>query len=121
VLKTLVLTTTGTLRHELLTFLRSVPNLSLLDSGDGRVPVSLAERPDLVVLDASLPGVSSEALLQELRSRLPGTRCILLVGSPSQMAEAVAAGADRVLLVGFSAAEFFQILKEIEEDKDAYS
>jgi hypothetical protein len=37
------------------------------------------------------------------------------------MAEAVAAGADRVLLVGFSAAEFFQILKEIEEDKDAYS
>jgi hypothetical protein len=37
------------------------------------------------------------------------------------MAEAVAAGADRVLLVGFSAAEFFQILRGIEENKDANS
>jgi len=121
VLKTLVLATPGTLCHELLTFLRSVPNLALLDSGDGRLPAFLPERPDLVVLDASLPGASGIELLQALRRRIPGTRCILMVGSPSQMAEAVAAGADRVLLVGFSAAEFFQILEELQEDKDANS
>ncbi len=120
-LKTLVLATTGTLRHELLTFLRSVPNLTLMSPEDGRLPAFLPERPDLVVLDASPPGAGSRDLLQALWSRLPDARCILLVGSPSQMVEASAAGADRVLLVGFSAAEFFQTLRGIEENKDANS
>jgi DNA-binding NarL/FixJ family response regulator len=118
VLTTLVLATDGSPRHELHSFLKSIPDLRLLEtSGDG-LPLGQAP-PDLIVLDASTPGPDDRAFLRELATRLPTARCVVLVGSPGQVKAALAAGADRVLLAGFSAAEFFQTLKELSwEEKD---
>lgn len=103
----LVIATTGEPRHELLSFLRAVPSLNLLS------PQIDEGLPDLVVLDASEPSPDDAALLRRLRTRMPTAHSIALVSSPRQMAEMREAGADRVLLAGFSAAEFFQALDDL--------
>jgi len=54
-----------------------------------------AERPDLVVLDLSLPGMSGIELLAALRERYPDLPCLMLSGyhEPHYVQRARAAGA----------------------------
>lgn len=112
-LKALLMTMDGEPRPELLLFLKSVPGLALLN-GSRPIP-SLADRPapELVIIDASAPGSDGATLLRELRRQLPTVRFLVLVGSLGQSSSALANGADRVLLTGFSTAEFFEALNEL--------
>lgn len=57
-----------------------------------RVP---ALRPDVVVLDVRLPDGNGVELCRELRSRLPGTACLMLTSFPDEQAvvDALLAGA----------------------------
>lgn len=110
-LTTLLLTTGGDPRPELLLFLKSAPGLELLDGLSE--PRTTGPMPDLVILDASTPGPNDGALLRELRSQLPGVRFLVLISSLAQSEPVLATGADRVLLTGFSTAEFFQVLNEL--------
>ena len=116
-LKTLVLAAAGTVRHELLSFLRSVPELMLVDVSDGGLGSCHSPCVDLVILDAGMPNCEAGELLREVRARLPSSRCIVLVRSPRQTAEIMANGADRVLLAGFPATEFFKTLEFLIEDE----
>lgn len=114
-LKTLVVTAAGAPRPELISFLRSIPGVELLEPPDGGFPLYLTEIPDLVVLDNTVTGSGCRELLAEVSSRIPGACCVALVSSSRQMVEALTSGADRVLLGGFSAAEFLQTLEEVLE------
>lgn len=61
------------------------------------------DRPDVVITDLRLPGASGLELLLEVRSRLPGTRTILMSGAAdvAALALAVERGVDAVLLKPF--------------------
>jgi DNA-binding NarL/FixJ family response regulator len=48
--------------------------------GAGAVEVSVAQRPDVVVLDLAMPVMDGMAALGELRQRLPGTRVVVCTG-----------------------------------------
>ena len=90
-----------------------IGGMELLDASAGKLPPPSTHAPDLIIVDASTPTAGVGKLLQEVKDRLPAARCVALVSSLQQSAATLAAGADRVLLAGFSAAEFFQIIHEL--------
>lgn len=63
-----------------------------------------AARPDLVLLDVLLPGVSGVEVIPQLKARLPGVPIIMLtvVDSPEQIVRALEAGACGYILKGGS-------------------
>jgi DNA-binding response OmpR family regulator len=61
--------------------------------------------PDLVLIDAEALGKTTWVLLEQIRAKAPHCRCIALVYSSRQQREALEAGADAVLVKGFSAAQ----------------
>lgn len=67
--------------------------------GAGAVEISMAVRPDLVVLDLAMPVMDGMAALGELRHRLPDTRVVVCTGyDVASVGTAVmAAGAAAVL------------------------
>jgi len=67
--------------------------------GVGAVEVSVAQRPDVVVLDLAMPVMDGMAALAELRQRLPGTRVVVCTGYDVAAARTavMAAGAAAVL------------------------
>jgi hypothetical protein len=67
----------------------------------------------MLIFDVYRPDYDDWAALHAIRSRMPGACCVTFIGSPQQMGGARAAGADRVLLAGFSAAEFFEVLQNL--------
>jgi DNA-binding NarL/FixJ family response regulator len=52
-------------------------------AGDGRTAVDLAGtlRPDVVLMDISMPNLDGFAATEELRERAPGTSVLMLTGS----------------------------------------
>jgi DNA-binding NarL/FixJ family response regulator len=56
----------------------------------------------LVLLDTDLPGSEPCALLRQLKSQWPATRCIALADDVQQQQESEAAGADIALVKGFA-------------------
>jgi len=112
-LTTWVVTPGGSPRPELLAFLKSIPDLELFDAPVGDWPLGSAEfdgsRPiDLLIFDAHAPNFDNWAELWDIKARAPQACCLALLSAPRQMALAQAAGADRVLLTGFSTPEFFK-------------
>lgn len=61
--------------------------------------------PDLVLMDAEALGKTTWVLLEQIRATAPYCRCIALVRSARQRREVLEAGADAVLVKGFSAAQ----------------
>lgn len=55
--------------------------LGFCDNGTEALARCLKDRPDIVVQDIRLPGVSGLDLLQEIRAQLPETRVIVFSGS----------------------------------------
>ncbi|MFP4394520.1 MAG: hypothetical protein ACLFTI_04570 [Anaerolineales bacterium] len=110
---TWVVTPGGRPRPELLAFLKSIPDLELLDAPmiatelDGSRPI------DLLIFDAHAPHFDNWAELRNIKARAPQACCLTLVSAPRQMALAQAAGADHVLLAGFSTPEFFKMLRNL--------
>jgi len=65
-------------------------------------------KPDVVLLDAAIPGGDAFELVTKLAKSLPATKFVLLsvLDNPTYMARAQAAGALHFLLLGFSRREF---------------
>jgi DNA-binding NarL/FixJ family response regulator len=59
-------------------------------------------RPDLVILDSSLPEDELGAMLRRIKEGWPDVRCIVIADSPRQQRAMEAAGADATLVEGFS-------------------
>lgn len=116
-LKTLVLTAAGRPRRELMTFLRSIPGLMLLNAPDGALPSEMdMSTVDLLIFDACAPNGVRWSLLGAARAEMDAMHCIALVNSPQQMAQARAGGADYVLLKGFSTAQFLDALRALRKE-----
>lgn len=116
---TWIVTPDGKPRRELLSFLKSIPDLELLNApGAGLSTDALAadesRSVDLLIFDIHSCDYDNWAEVRDIKAQLPRACCIMLVVSPQQMAGAGAAGADYTLLLGFSAAEFFEMLQGLE-------
>jgi two-component system nitrate/nitrite response regulator NarL len=78
----------GAVRQALTT--RDVEVVAESSSAEDALPVALDLRPDVLLLDVDLPGVSGLRLLEDLVPRLPDTRIVMLSVS-SELTDVVAA------------------------------
>ncbi len=72
--------------------------------GDEALRTAQSVAPDLILLDARLPGIEAAALIDEIRSRPEGARaCIFFIadGGPAGVRAAMEAGADDFLIKPF--------------------
>jgi DNA-binding NarL/FixJ family response regulator len=75
------------------------------------------EHPELVLLDSSACDGPMPDAVNHIRGRWPGARCLVLVGSARQQHVARSAGADGVLLKGFPAGRFFEVVEMLTTEK----
>jgi DNA-binding NarL/FixJ family response regulator len=104
----LLVTGPGSLQNGLLAMMTTIPQIQavLVAEEASRALRMIADhRPALVLLDTMLPGNEAGAVLKEIKTRWPSTRCIILADDVQQQREAKAAGADAVLIKGFPAAK----------------
>ncbi len=74
------------------------PDISVVaeaSSGEEAIPIALETRPELLLLDVHLPGMSGIDVVRELSGRLPDCQIVMLTVSATKMQvmEAIAAGA----------------------------
>ena len=119
-LKTLVLLASNRYRQAQISFLQSVPELDLLEPAEDSQTfwqILYNQHPDLVILDESIFGDPDLALLTRLKRAFPQIACLVFAEKHQHMERASAAGANRVLLRGFSAKEFFHALEGIHQKR----
>lgn len=71
-----------------------------VDNGSHALAAALEHRPQVIVLDISLPGMSGMAVLPLLRASLPGTTIVMLTNHADEeyVEEAFRRGADAYIL-----------------------
>jgi DNA-binding response OmpR family regulator len=75
-----------------------------------------SQRPDLVIVDASLSGQDITEFVRTMRRAWNGVRCLAVADRLGQFQPLLDAGADRVLLKGFSAAELAEAIKQLSNN-----
>lgn len=93
------------------------------EAGSGEEALSLAAtlRPDVVLLDVSMPGTGGVAAAGQLSASLPGVRIMMLTVAedPECLLAALKSGAHGYVLKGVSAAELRRIVASVA-DGEAY-
>jgi two-component system, NarL family, response regulator DesR len=97
-IRTLIAERTSLIRAGLVAFLSSANDIDViaeLQRGDQVVPASLAFRPDVAVLAATLPGADGFAAARALHAELPSCRSLIVAEQrdPAGLRRAVAAHA----------------------------
>jgi len=73
--------------------------------------------PELVLLDSSACDGSISDAVNQIEVKWPEARCLVLVSSVCQQQAARTAGAEGVLLKGFRAAKFFEIVEMLTKER----
>jgi CheY-like chemotaxis protein len=99
VLRTLVVDDSEVIRKAICKILQSLPEVQVVcEASDGSAAVSLARqhKPDLVLMDISMPGTDGLEVTRLIKQVLPKTKIIILSQHRSGIfgMEAIAAGAD---------------------------
>jgi DNA-binding NarL/FixJ family response regulator len=112
----LIAARSGPLRDSLKLFLVTLPRACrVLEVGD---PDELAaalvrNRPELVLVDHDLPADGIESLIHQAGDEASGCRWLVLVDSPEQQQQALAAGADVAMLKGMLARKLFGTIERL--------
>jgi len=69
--------------------------------------------PDLIILNADPPDITSLEIIKKIKLINGYTRCIILVDSIEEIGIALQTGADSAILRGFSSSEFFGVLNKM--------
>jgi DNA-binding NarL/FixJ family response regulator len=92
-------------------------------AGDGQVAVEsvLRLRPDLVLMDITMPHMSGLEALRRIKTELPDTQVVMLTVSDddADLFEAIKSGAQGYLLKSLDASEFFEMLEGLEHGEVA--
>jgi len=105
-------------RKGLAMVLRLEPDFEVVgEAGDGRKAVELARtlRPDLVLLDLVMPGMSGEETAMALRSAVPGVRVLVLTGAELDegLLDMLASGVDGYVLKDIEPDELAQAIRAV--------
>jgi DNA-binding response OmpR family regulator len=76
------------LRHEALMYCRFLASTNVIEAADSSSAERATDVPfDLLVLDAELPGIAAEALLERFSARIEGRRRVVLLtsGPPARL------------------------------------
>lgn len=96
------------------------PSLELVEALDGETGLELARslRPDLILLDLRLPGISGEDVLAQLRGD-PVTADLRVVvisaeARPGETSRVIEAGAERYLVKPVDVEELLAVLESVD-------
>ncbi|MFQ5577155.1 MAG: response regulator [Anaerolineae bacterium] len=91
--------------------------------GDGQAAVeaALRLRPDLVLMDVTMPRMGGLEALQQIKARLPDTQVVMLTVSDDDttLFETIKAGARGYLLKSLNATEFLEMLNGLQRGEAA--
>ena len=115
----LIVSVPGRIYETLQTLLNSLPGLEVQHAVKGHWPSPgyCDQKTDLVLLDCGRPDGELMADLAWIRTNWPLTRCIVLADRACQLQAALSAGADAVLLKGYSIGEFFKTIRYLLKTK----
>ena len=84
-------------------------------AGDEVVPLALATRPDVVLLDVGMPKLDGIECARQLRRLLPRLRIVMLTayGDAASIAEAERAGADGYVLKSVAAVDLAEAIRTV--------
>lgn len=95
------------------------------EAGDGEEALALADehRPDVVVLDVTMPGKTGLEVAKELRDAGTGVRVLILSmhDEPEYVLEAVRAGADGYVLKDVAPSELRAAVTAVREGREYFS
>jgi|SRR5689334_11811015 len=110
-------------RNGLRSLLESQGHEIVAEAANGKQAVALAEqlRPELVLMDVSMPELDGIAATKELAGRHPDVRVVVLTASEHEetLFEAIKAGAQGYLLKNLEAEEFFSLLERARAGEPA--
>lgn len=104
----------GPLRSSLRALMTTVPRIEILaETADPSALLRMGAemRPNVVLLDASLPEEQVRAALRQIRAEWSQTRSIILVEDSHQQRKVRAAGADVALIKGYPAAKLIAAIE----------
>jgi DNA-binding response OmpR family regulator len=90
----------------LMTTMRQVNSVLIAEDAASAMRTAAQHRPALVVLEMNLGMEEARTLLKEVKSRWSVMQCLALADCVEHQQEAESAGADVVLIKGFTAAKF---------------
>ena len=112
----LIVAKPGPLRNSLQALMTTVPQIEILaETTDPSALLRMGAeiQPNIVLLDADLPGEQVWSALQEIKEEWAQTRSIVLVEDSQQQQKAQAAGADVALIKGYPAARLITAIGEL--------
>lgn len=118
---TLIVVRPGPLRDGVEALMASVSQIEIIGkvaAASSALRLVFERRPDLLLLDAGLPGAESWSVLRYCRVEHPGLRCIILADNADQVREARDEGADAVFLKGFPADRFVSTVEQLLIDRE---
>ena len=104
-MKGLIVAKPSLVRDGLQAVLSAIPGMKTLKPADDESMAldRLRSLPDLVILDSSLAENALHTMLGTVKEHYPDVRCIVVASDPRQRHVLESAGADAVLVEGFSA------------------
>ena len=103
-------------RHGLRGILRAYDDIKVVgeaDSGDTAVSLATEMRPDVIVMDAQMPGVDGLEATRRIKDRAPDSKVLLLTVHSALMDEALDAGVDLYMLKDAGRERLVQGIREL--------
>jgi DNA-binding NarL/FixJ family response regulator len=112
----LVVAKPGRLREALCALLKATfwpEMISQVDDGPAALEIVVEHRPTLVLLDSHWPDDEVKAIVGQIKTERPQTRCLVLADTVEQQQVAKSAGADEALPKGFSTTSLLGIINKL--------
>lgn len=112
----LIVARPGRLRESLSVLLAATSQIGRVDNvddGPAALRMFAESPPALVLLDTNMPNDGVQTVLRQIKAGWPQTLCLVLADNDQERRAAQAAGADGVLLKGFSAARLLATVERL--------